>query len=138
MKCKDAHGMMDTWIDGELSPDKRTVFEHHLTHCTACSAQAEDLRRLTVLLGTRPPALPSAGLKKKTLSLFTEETGLRRAAYWRAGFGWGMYAAMTASVLTGLGVGCKLGVGWTYSQLLDQYSISGFLFSAGDLLSSWV
>nr|NJM03434.1 hypothetical protein [Desulfobacula sp.] len=130
--------MMDTWIDGELSPDKRTVFEHHLTNCMDCSAQAEDLRRLTVLLGTRPPARPSAGLKKKTLSLFIEETGSRRVVPSWSSLSWGMYGAMTASVLIGLGVGCKLGTGWTYSQLLDQYSISGFLFSAGDLLSSWV
>ena len=67
-----------------------------------------------------------------------EEAYSRGGAYWWTGLGWRMYAAMTASVLIGLGVGCKLGVGWTYSQLLDQYSISGFLFSAGDLLSSWV
>lgn len=67
MICKDAHKMMDIWIDGELSPDKRTAFEHHLTRCRTCSAQAEDLRRLTALLGTRPPARPSSGLKKKNL-----------------------------------------------------------------------
>lgn len=137
MKCKDAHGMMNAWVDGELSPDKRTVLELHLASCSACSAQAEELSRLTALLRTCPPDLPSAGLKEKTLSLFLKETGSKKVSCGGAGFGWGTHAAMMASVLIGLGIGCQLGAGWNYVQLSDQYSITEFLFSAGDLLSSW-
>lgn len=138
MKCKDAHRMMNAWIDGELSPDKRTVFEHHLTRCETCSERAQDLQRLTDLLGTRSPDLPSAGLKKRTLSRFMEETAPGEVVYWWTDLGWRMKSAMMASVLIGLGIGYHLGAGWAYAQILDQYSIPGFLFSAGDLLSSWV
>lgn len=139
MRCKDAHKMMNGWIDGELSPDKRTTFDHHLSSCSACSAQAEELQCLTGLLGTRPPDLPSAGLKKKTLSLYLEEAGSPGVAYWWKGLGWGMQAGTMASLLIGLGIGCTLGYGETYMhQLLSQSTLSGFLFSAGDLLSSWV
>jgi len=128
---------MNTWIDGELSPDKRAVFEDHLTGCKACSAQAKDLRRLTALLGKRLPARPSSGLKKRTLSLFIQETGQGEVGYWWKELGWGMHAAMMASVLIGLGIGYQLGADWIGAQQLGQYSIFGFLFSAGGLLSSW-
>lgn len=130
--------MMNAWIDGELSMDERTVFEYHLNNCRTCSEQAEDLCDLTSLLDTRPPDLPSAGLKQKTLSLFIKETGSRGISYGWPGCSWEMQTAMTASVLIGLGIGYKLGTGWAYTQLLDQYGISVFLFSAGGLLSSWV
>lgn len=129
--------MMDAWIDGELPPNQRRIFDHHLVNCRACSAQAEELKCLAGLLGDRPPALPSAGLKKKTLSLFIEESGPRGMIYWWTSFGWGMQAGMMASMLIGLGIGCTLGAGWTDAHQLSQSNVSGFLFSAGGLLSSW-
>lgn len=137
MKCEDAHREMNVWIDEELSPDRRTVFEHHLINCRHCSEQAEELRRLTALLNTRPPARPSAGLKKKTLSLFMEEAAPQGLADWWANIGWRMQGAMMASAFIGLGIGYQLGSGWSYAQQLSQYRIFGFLFSAGDFLSSW-
>lgn len=137
MICKDANKVMNTWIDGELSPDKRAVFEHHLTSCRTCSAKAEDLRRLTAFLGNCPSARPSSGLKKRTLALFIKEAGPGEVVYWWKGLGWGMHAAMMASVLIGLEIGYKLGADWIGVQQVGQYSIFGFLFSAGGLLSSW-
>ena len=126
--------MMDAWVDKELSPEKKINFEHHLVSCKSCSAQAQDLRCLTEILNTHPPANPSAGLKEKTLSLFIKETDADFLWSWP---GWGMPAAVTASGLAGLGIGYQLGAGWTGTQLPLKYSISGFLFSAGDLLLSW-
>ncbi len=137
MKCEDAHQKMNAWIDGELSLDKRTAFEHHLVNCRHCLEQAEELHRLTGLLDTRPPARPAAGLKKKTLSLFIEEAGPQGITDWWTIIGWRMQGAMMASALIGLGIGCQLGSGWSYAEQLSQYSIFEFLFSAGDFLSSW-
>ena len=137
MKCKDANEMMDAWIDGELPPEKRTVFEHHLLGCRTCSGQIEELRRLTNLLKTHPPAQPSAGLKRRTLSLFIKEANPKGLFFWWTGLGWEMQTAMAASALIGLGIGCHLGDGWVGVQQLSHYSISGFLFSAGSLLLSW-
>ena len=137
MNCKDANELMDAWIDEELPLEKKAVFEHHLTGCGTCSAKAQELHRLTLLLETQPPALPRSGLKKKTLYLFIKEAKIRGLICWWAGLGWGIQTATAASVLIGLGIGCHLGDGWVGIQQLTQFNISGFLFSAGELLLSW-
>jgi anti-sigma factor RsiW len=129
--------MMDAWVDRELAPDQRRRFDHHLVNCRDCSAQAQALQRLTTLLENRSPCLPSAGLKKKTLALFIEESGPRGMIDWWTSFGWRMQAGMMASILVGLGIGCTLGAGWTEAHQLSQSNVSGFLFSAGGLLSPW-
>ncbi|WP_022665850.1 anti-sigma factor family protein [Desulfospira joergensenii] len=139
MKCKDANGMMDAWIDGELAHEKRILFEHHLAECRTCSVKAEELRCLTGLLESRSPARPSPGLEKRTLDLFFKEAAPRAGLiFWWIALGWGAQTAMVLSALIGLVIGCQLGDGGIGIQQWAQYcEISGFFFSVGDLLISW-
>jgi len=138
MRCKDAQKMMDAWVDGELLPDKKTNFEYHLANCRACSSEAQRLSRLAGFLDTHPPVLPSAELEEKTLALFIKEIPPKGAQHWWSGLGWQMPTTMAAGAVIGLGIGGNLGATWASTQIFAQYSTSGFLFSAGDLLLSWV
>ena len=111
--------MMDAWIDEELPQKERMLFESHLDDCRTCSKKAEQLRRLTDLLGAATSPRPSADLEKKTLSAVVAETDTKRQFRWRISMDWKMCAAMAASLLIGLGIGYQLGV-W-----LDRHRISG-------------
>ena len=140
MQCKDAQAMLDAWIDGELPEELHKAFEDHLRICKICSDEAEDLRMLNLCLDTHPPVQPSPNLQKRIMEAFVEASAFRDPVRWRTwwtSLGWQFQTAMAAGALIGLSIGCHLGGDWTGTQLLDQYSISGLLFSAGDLLLSW-
>ncbi len=137
MRCKDAQNVLNAWIDDELTEEKRAALEDHLSTCRICSAEAEAMSRLSRCLETQPRLRPSRTLDKRIMAKFMEESGARSIASWWTSLDWEFQAVMTVSAIIGLFIGLQLGGDWTGSQLLNQYSLSGFLFSSGDLLLSW-
>ncbi len=60
---RDAHQrakeLLSAYIDGELSPQEKTLVEGHLRECAECRRELETLRRTVAILRAAPrPALP--------------------------------------------------------------------------------
>ena len=50
MTCKELIGFLMDYVDGELPPDERRRFDHHLGLCTDCASYLDSYRE-TVRLG---------------------------------------------------------------------------------------
>ncbi len=46
LKCSDVEELLDSFIDGELSPAQTSRFEHHVEHCECCRILVSDCRQL--------------------------------------------------------------------------------------------
>ncbi len=85
------------FYDGEMNPADRAAFQAHLATCSICSAELDDLRRLSTHLAAA--SIPS--LSNNALSRFhrtgqvAEERGVLRLAEW-------LTAAAAAILVIGL------------------------------------
>jgi anti-sigma factor RsiW len=50
MTCREAIDFLMQYLDGELSPEVRAEFDHHLAICKSCTAYLQTYQE-TVLLG---------------------------------------------------------------------------------------
>src|ERR1700682_971248 len=59
-----SHATARDWLipyaDGMLAADERRRIDGHITGCAACAAELREVRELNLLLGTLPPAPPTA------------------------------------------------------------------------------
>lgn len=55
--CRKVRGMLSEYIDNRLDGEKKTLVEHHLQTCEACSKELESLQ-MTLLLLHRVPEVP--------------------------------------------------------------------------------
>ena len=60
MRCKTVQKQLDRFVRGELTPQKQTAIETHLTQCEVCRQCLAREKILTTVLQTlpEPPALP--------------------------------------------------------------------------------
>jgi anti-sigma factor RsiW len=53
MNCREREGLLGAYVDGELDLSASLELEQHLATCTACSARAEELARLSRTIRSR-------------------------------------------------------------------------------------
>ncbi len=80
MKCETVCEHLSAYLDGELSPELRTVVEDHLADCPACARQCEELRQTAALLGTLPRVNAPADLLAEINEYMARQSLLDHAA----------------------------------------------------------
>jgi anti-sigma factor RsiW len=61
MKCEDVSKELIAYLDGRASSAERQKVEGHLAGCAACRSRAEEMRKVSMLLGEVPAIEPSFG-----------------------------------------------------------------------------
>jgi anti-sigma factor RsiW len=61
MKCEDVSKELIAYLDGRASSAEREKVEGHLAGCAACRSRAEEMRKVSMLLGEVPAIEPSFG-----------------------------------------------------------------------------
>jgi predicted anti-sigma-YlaC factor YlaD len=60
MRCRDVHTELEAYVDGELSPERSTLWEAHLASCRACQAELARLQAVAAALETWPLVMEPA------------------------------------------------------------------------------
>src|SRR5258706_682862 len=96
MNC-DRTQHVQSYYDGEMNSADRSVFESHLSSCAVCSAELDDLRRLsTHLAGASIPSVSKTALARfHGAAEVAEDRGVLRLAEW-------LTAAAAAVLLIGV------------------------------------
>jgi hypothetical protein len=68
MQCDEVRGLLDWYVDGELSPEEKGAVAAHLETCQRCSSELEAVRRGIRLLNEAPQESPPAGLRSRILA----------------------------------------------------------------------
>jgi len=67
ISCREFVAFLNQYIEGELAPERRAVFERHLAICSDCTAYLDSYRKTMALsvqaLQDEPAALPPALLR---------------------------------------------------------------------------
>jgi anti-sigma factor RsiW len=61
MKCEDVAREWIAYLDGRANSAERGKMENHLAGCAACRSRAEEMRKVSMLLGELPAIEPSFG-----------------------------------------------------------------------------
>jgi len=61
MKCEDVSKELIAYLDGRVNAAERAKVEGHLAGCAACRNRAEEMRKVSMLLGEVPAIEPSFG-----------------------------------------------------------------------------
>jgi len=74
MKCAEIHPNVAAFALGGLESEEAAEIRHHLTSCTGCQSELEELEKVNrVLEAAPPPAAPPAYLKGEILSRIRAE-----------------------------------------------------------------
>ena len=104
MQCEKVRGLLDWYVDGELSLEEEGAVRAHLESCERCSSELDAVRRGIRLLKEAPQETPPLGLRSKILAQ-TAQTKSPAAVAWprwaiKAGTGVALAGAAAAVVLT--------------------------------------
>lgn len=61
MKCEDVSKELIAYLDGRANSAERRKMDDHLAGCAACRTRAEEMRKVSMLLGELPAIEPSFG-----------------------------------------------------------------------------
>jgi len=61
MKCEDVSRELIAYLDGRANSAERRKMDDHLAGCAACRTRAEEMRKVSMLLGEVPAIEPSFG-----------------------------------------------------------------------------
>jgi Predicted transmembrane transcriptional regulator (anti-sigma factor) len=75
MQCKEAKRLISSYIDGEISPDKRRDLEGHLLICSDCRRELEMMEKIVKLIHELPEIEPSEELSDKIWVKYALEKG---------------------------------------------------------------
>jgi anti-sigma factor RsiW len=81
MKCEDVSKELITYLDGRANSSERRKIEDHLASCPGCRSRAEEMRRVSMLLGELPAIEPSFGFDARVRQRVAAEP--RRSWFWR-------------------------------------------------------
>lgn len=73
MQCKEAKRLISSYIDGEISPDKRRELEAHLLTCPYCRRELEMMEKIVKLIHELPEIEPYEELSDKIWVKYTLE-----------------------------------------------------------------
>lgn len=54
LQCKEVVEIITEYLEGAMSPDERTRFEHHLVACAPCRVYVKQMRDTIRVSGQRP------------------------------------------------------------------------------------
>jgi len=74
MTCHDALALLEDYVDGELSPDKKAKIEGHLSGCSACRGEFEMSLVLKEMLEQSKPPDPGEEYWSQTTRLIKART----------------------------------------------------------------
>jgi anti-sigma factor RsiW len=96
MECSEASVAVSALVDDELSGEQKRLVEEHVASCAACSAIAEDYRRIGSSLKVAAyQRAPAALAERIRLQIAREEHGREPLS----AAGWGRYARHAATLL---------------------------------------
>lgn len=113
MKCNEVIALLDAYIAGELSPDKRAKVDLHVETCDDCLDVLERAKRLeSILSETQVPPVPDHFASQVLVE--TKNRRKRKASAWSIKSWWRtfpapMRAASAAILLTGAVIGMAFG-----------------------------
>jgi anti-sigma factor RsiW len=81
MKCEDVSKELIAYLDGRVNSAERQKVEGHLTGCAACRGRAEEMRKVSMLLGEVPAIEPSFGFDARVRQRMAAEP--RQSWFWR-------------------------------------------------------
>lgn len=65
MRCKDVKRLLSSYIDGEISMDKKKEVEEHLSYCYECRKELIILRKILKEIHNIPEVSPSENFSEK-------------------------------------------------------------------------
>ena len=105
MHCQEIQELLSAYIDGMLEPSVQNTVERHLEHCPVCRREAEDLKKIVVLVQDLPLLDPPAEFRQGLRARLEDIKGLNIDAAQRPARGrWYGVAAAAASLLLVFGV----------------------------------
>ncbi|HEX4002484.1 MAG TPA: zf-HC2 domain-containing protein [Candidatus Acidoferrales bacterium] len=81
MKCEDVSKELIAYLDGRTNAAERAKVEGHLAGCAACRTRAEEMRRVSMLLGELPAIEPSFAFDARVRQRVAAEP--QRSWFWR-------------------------------------------------------
>ncbi|HEX4077212.1 MAG TPA: zf-HC2 domain-containing protein [Candidatus Acidoferrales bacterium] len=81
MKCEDVSKELIAYLDGRVSATARGKMEGHLAGCAACRTRAEEMRKVSMLLGEVPAIEPSFAFDARVRQRVASEP--QRSWLWR-------------------------------------------------------
>ncbi len=81
MKCEDVSKELIAYLDGRAKASEQEKVEGHLAGCAACRSRAEEMRKVSMLLGEVPAIEPSFGFDARVRQRVAAEP--RRSWFWR-------------------------------------------------------
>jgi len=57
MICKEVIAFLDEYVAGQLNPERRAAFEHHLSRCDSCVAYLASYRETIRMARAATPAI---------------------------------------------------------------------------------
>ncbi len=81
MKCEDVSKELIAYLDGRVNAAEQQKMEGHLAGCVACRGRAEEMRKVSMLLGEVPAVEPSFGFDARVRQRVAAEP--RRSWFWR-------------------------------------------------------
>jgi len=81
MKCEDVSRELIAYLDGRVNESERRKVEGHLASCPACRTRAEEMRKVSMLLGEVPAIEPSFAFDARVRQRVAAEP--QRSWFWR-------------------------------------------------------
>ncbi|MFY9691006.1 MAG: zf-HC2 domain-containing protein [Candidatus Acidiferrales bacterium] len=81
MKCEDVSKELIGYLDGRVNAAARQKMEGHLAGCAACRTRAEEMRKVSMLLGEVPAIEPSFAFDARVRQRVAAEPP--RSWFWR-------------------------------------------------------
>ncbi len=81
MKCEGVSKELIAYLDGRVNAAERAKVEGHLAGCAACRTRAEEMRKVSMLLGELPAVEPSFGFDASVRQRVAAEP--RQSWFWR-------------------------------------------------------
>jgi anti-sigma factor RsiW len=81
MKCEDVSKELIAYLDGRTGSAEQEKVEGHLGECAACRSRAEEMRKVSMLLGEVPAIEPSFGFDARVRQRVAAEP--RQSWFWR-------------------------------------------------------
>lgn len=102
MSCSEIRDDLKAFADGELSVSARTAVDRHVSECSDCRGELEEIRRLTTELRAIDTAVPRADLRKRIMAQIpvpiVEPPAFKRS-FWKSWWPSSLALAGTAAVI---------------------------------------
>jgi hypothetical protein len=85
MRCFDVQVELETYVDGELSPERTALLERHLAGCESCQGELVRLQAVVAALETWPLVAEPASLTARVMARVRQRPGVSPSATLRAG-----------------------------------------------------